>query len=452
MRGDGSVATSVNPKNSDQRRDEGIQQMAVVTSNSVAGAVQPETRSLNVLVLDEWIPYPPDLGKCVRTWNILRRLARRHNISLLCYGDSESDAARIVRSAGIDVHTVAPFPNLAGWRLYLSLFRNLFSRYPYSVSKHYKQRFEARLRQVLGKGRFDLVHCELTPYARFLQAADGFPNLIMAHNIESQIWFRRAQHSGTVPERVFFTLQAQKMRWFERAALRRVDGVAVVTPLDAQQVRQWGAKAVSIVENGVDLEEFRPAEEPPAASEILFLGPLDWYPNLDAVGYLVDRIMPLIVARLPEVKLRVVGRHPPLKLQRKLAGRAWVELVGEVADVRPYLARTAVVVVPLRIGGGSRIKILEALAMGKAVVSTTIGAEGLAVSEGVHLRLADPPEEFAQRTVELLESPEQRARLGKWGRKLVEERYGWDQIAEALESAWLRTAGQGTRREPERCR
>jgi glycosyltransferase involved in cell wall biosynthesis len=234
------------------------------------------------------------------------------------------------------------------------------------------------------------------------------------------------------------------MKSFEREVFQRADAVAAVTPLDAEQARRWGAKTVAIVENGVDLEYFRPDEKPPAAFEILCLGSLDWYPNLDAVEYLIDEIMPLIAARMPEVKLRIVGRRPPLELQSKAPRHAWVELVGEVPDVRPYLAQAAVVVVPLRIGGGSRIKILEALAMKKAVVTTTVGAEGLEVSDGVHLRKADTPLAFAQRVVELLVSTEERLRLGTNGRNLVVERYSWDRAAQALDSAWQQACGSSS--------
>ncbi len=409
--------------------------------SSVPSVVNSSVGGLNVAVLDEWIPFPPDSGKRVRTWNLLRRLAHRHNVSLLCYGDSESDAAYLVRSAGIDLHTVPPPTNLEGWRLYGSLLGNLFSPNPYSVSKHFTRRYRDRLRLLLETHHFDLVHFEWTPYACFIDEIGDIPSLIMAHNIESQIWSRRAQQSRTPIEKAYFGLQAMKMEWFERRAMRRADYVATVTELDAQQATAWRARHTVLVENGVDLEEFTPAIEDTAdRRELLFLGSLDWYPNLDAAEYLLEEILPLILAHLPEAKLRIVGRRSPPDLAKRITRCSGVDFVGEVADVRPHIARAAVFLVPLRVGGGSRIKILEALAMGKAVVSTTVGAEGLAVRDGVHLLLADSPEEFARRTVEVLRSPEQRARLGEQGRKLVEGRYSWDRAAEALESAWLRVS------------
>jgi glycosyltransferase involved in cell wall biosynthesis len=410
--------------------------MAVPSQEASESAAQ----RLSVLVLDEWVPYPPDTGKRVRTWNLLRRLAQRHRISLLCYGEPEGGVAGAVRSAGIQLHTVTPLAGQDAWRLYPRLAANLFSPYPFSVTKHYTRRFRRHLKDLLREELFDLVHCEWAPYARFLSSVGRISSIVMAHNIESQIWSRRARQSRTLAERAFFFLQARKMESFERHALSRAGRVAAVTPLDAEQLAAWGVRHISLVENGVDLDQFVPGEEAPQPGHILFCGSLDWYPNLDALDYLLEKIMPPLIQRLPGVKLRIVGKGPPSGLQKRLAGRASVEFVGEVPDVRPHLAQTTVVVVPLRIGGGSRIKILEALAMEKAVVSTSIGAEGLAVADGVHLLLADTPTEFASRTIELLTSPQESQRLGENGRRLVVDRYSWDRAAEALESAWLQVS------------
>jgi glycosyltransferase involved in cell wall biosynthesis len=403
---------------------------------AVQDVTHDANRGLRVLVLDEWLHYPPNSGRGVRTWSLLERLARRHNVSLLCYGDPEAEASVAARAAGFSLHLVRPFPTPRGARLYGGLLASLFSPYPYSVWKHYTRRYEDRLREVLRENQFDLVHCECTVYGRFLGAVEKLPTVVMAHNIESQILHRKARCSRTIVERVFFDLQARRMETFEREVLRRADWVAVVTELDAQQVRAWGVERVSLVENGVDVDQFVPAEERCDSDEILFLAALDWYPNQDALDYLLNDIFPLIRQAHPRVRVRIVGRRPPAGLKERIAHCPGAELIGEVADVRPHLTRAAVVVVPLRIGGGSRIKILEALAMGKAVVSTSIGAEGLAVSHGEHLLIADTPEDFAARTVELLKSSQERVRLGENGRQLVIDRYSWDRMANALERAW----------------
>jgi polysaccharide biosynthesis protein PslH len=393
--------------------------------------------SLRVLVLDEEIPYPPNSGKRIRTWNLLSRLAQRHKISLLCYGEPDRSSVAAVEKSGIRVHLVPAPPIFRGANLYLRLFANLFSPYPFSVDKHFSHKFQARLEGILATEEIDLVQCEWTPYARFRHAAKHHPFVITAHNVESQIWFRRAEQNRNFLHRLFFGLQAHKMERFERQALSDVRKVTAVTPEDARLMQTWGIQTVSLVENGVDLEYFRPTPETSGAPELLFLASLDWYPNLDALDFLLNQIMPIVHSRRPGTRLRIVGRRPSRELTARIAKLGWAELASDVSDVRPYLSQSVVVVVPLRIGGGSRIKILESLAAGKALVSTSIGAEGLAVVAGEHLRAADLPTDFAREIVDLLAAPSERQRLGNNGRALVVKRYGWDLIARTLESAWL---------------
>jgi polysaccharide biosynthesis protein PslH len=393
-------------------------------------------KGLRALILDEEIPYPPNAGKRIRTWNLLKRLAQRHEVHFLCYG-VEGDSAAALRSAGIAVHLVEPPPTLTGPALYLRLFANLFSPYPFSVSKHYSERFQKAFDDLRKTGNWDLVQCEWTPYARFLRSAGSTPTLIATHNVESQIWQRRAEQGSNFVERTFFSLQAKKMKWFERRALLKATAVTAVTATDAQTMSDWGVPRVRLVPNGVDPEFYASATEREVPSEILSVASLDWFPNVDALEYFAQEILPLIREKVPNAMLRIVGRRPPDTLRQKVAGLPGVDLVGEVADVRPYLEKTSVIVVPLRIGGGSRLKILEALAAGKAIVSTSIGAEGLELDSEKHLLIADSPADFATCVVKLLTSEEDRRHLGDQGRKLVGERYGWNEIANRLEDAWL---------------
>ena len=396
-----------------------------------------DPRRLRVLMIDEEFPYPPNAGKRIRSWNLLRRLASRHAIDLLCYGPLSEPAAAAAERAGVQVYTVPGLKESHGAGLYIRLFLNLFSALPFSVSKHYTNRFRDSVGALLRSGSYDLLHCEWSPYARYAEGRT--PALVMAHNVEAMIWHRRAGHCANPASRWFFRQQAKKMQRFESQRLKLARTLAVVTEEDAAIFRGWGFENIALVENGVDIEYFTPSPEPEREDEILFLASLDWFPNQDALQFFVDEILPRIVAARPQAKLRVVGRRLPEPLAARIRSTASVELVGEVEDVRPELRRSAVVVVPLRIGGGSRIKILEALAAGKAVVSTTIGAEGLVVRESV--AIADSAEEFADQTLQLLGNKHERRRLGSAGRQLVVERYSWDKLAQAMEAAWRETAG-----------
>jgi glycosyltransferase involved in cell wall biosynthesis len=405
--------------------------------------MEPETiqKVLKVLVLDEEIPYPPNSGKRIRTWNLLRLLARKHQVHFLCYGEEGAGSAALV-SAGVIPHLVKPLKQSKGLLLYLKLALNLFSSYPFSVSKHYSKRFQRAYDELVRNGAWDLIHCEWTPYARFLSAVGSVPTLIATHNVESLIWQRRAEHGANLAETVFFGLQARKMERFERRALHRATAVGAVTADDAQIMRKWGIPSVTLIPNGVDTELYRPSREPEHDNEILSVASLDWFPNASALEYFTERILPLIREKNPQAVLRIVGRRPSDSLRKKFSGVRGIDFVGEVGDVRPYLERASAIIVPLRIGGGSRLKILEALAAGKAVVSTTIGAEGLELEHERHLLVADSPDEFARRVLELLTSKDARRRLGECGRDLVLRCYGWDGIAERLERSWSETSRQ----------
>jgi polysaccharide biosynthesis protein PslH len=231
---------------------------------------------------------------------------------------------------------------------------------------------------------------------------------------------------------------------------RRATRVTAVTSEDAKSMREWGVQNVALVPNGVDTDFYASANEVADEKEILSVASLDWFPNADALEYFAQEIFPLIREKLPKAVFRIVGRRPPASLKEKLSQVAGIDFVGEVDDVRPYLERAAVVVVPLRIGGGSRLKILEAMAARKAIVSTSIGAEGLELISGEHLYIADSPNDFAQRVLELARSSEARQKLGASGKKQVTERYGWDGIASHLETTWFDALQKSEKTDPVR--
>ena len=409
--------------------------------DSLAFASSQSIPRLQVLVIDEEPPFPLNSGKRIRTWNLLCRLAKRHQITFLCHrGDDQ--AAEKLESAGVKVVQVEALAPYRGLSLYARLLFNLFSPFPYSVAKHYTRRFRKKLGNLLSTGDFDLLHCEWTPYARYLQSAGDIPSVVSAHNIESQIWQRRAERSPSMLSRMFFRMQAWKMQRFERNALSRCSSVTAVSDLDVQQFKAWGIHSARSVENGVDIDFFSTSQAIAASPlEVLFVGSLDWFPNQDAVRFFVEEIFPLIKIQKPAAQLTVVGRRAPESLASWMR-REGVTLLSEVPDVRPCYTRAALAIVPLRIGGGTRIKILEAMSMGKPVVSTSIGAEGLAVKDGTQVLIADTPAEFARAAVSLMSSEELCRKIGQDGRKLVLERYSWDRIASHQEQVWLAAASQ----------
>jgi glycosyltransferase involved in cell wall biosynthesis len=413
---------------------------AEFSMGQAASSSNTDGRRLKVLVLDEEIPFPLNSGKRIRTWNLLRNLCQAHTITFLCYGTRDNPGFPRLEELGIRVVLVQDLPPSNSFRFYAGALANIFSIWPYSVSRHHTRKFTRAIRALIAAESFDLVHCEWTPYASYINAVGRLPMLIMAHNIEATVWRRRAQHASNLPERLFMGLQAWKMAHFEKKCFTRARQVAVVSEEERQTARQWGARAAYLVSNGVDTEYLHPTGETPEPDSLLFLGSLDWQPNRDALQYLLREILPRIQATNPRTKLRVVGRQPASKLREQVEGLSGVEWVGEVPDIRPHFARAAVVLVPLRIGGGSRIKILESMSMGKAVVATQIGAEGLDVISGVHCLIADSPTDFSQSVAQLLDDPERAIDLGRKGRELVLQQYDWGRMAKILEQAWIETA------------
>jgi glycosyltransferase involved in cell wall biosynthesis len=324
-------------------------------------------------------------------------------------------------------------PPKSGLLFYWRLFLNLFSGYPYIVSSHYSSVFEKKLLEIIRDDRPDLIICEWTPYAVFVEKIREIKRLIVAHNVETQIWQRYYNNEKNPFKKWYIGVQKDKLERFERSAFRYVDAATAVSAVDEDAIHSLNHHLpVKVVDNGVDLEYFRAGDEPSSGCRLVFVGTMDWRPNQDAVRYFVSDIYPLVKKRIPEAEVVFVGRNPPDSIS-SLDGVEGVTVTGSVDDVRPYIQGSSVYIVPLRIGGGTRLKILDALAMKKAVVSTSVGAEGLEVSDSRDIMLADTPEQFADKIEQLIRNPEFACRLGENGRRLVEEHYDWDRLASKLE-------------------
>lgn len=401
---------------------------------------------MRVLAIDEALPYPTDSGKRIRTFELLRRLARAHEITLVVPearpGPPEALAA--VRATGIDVVTVPRAPLVKhGLRFAWDLLRNVPMRAPYMVMGHRVRAVRDAVAARVAAARPDVIHVEWTPLVCNVPEGLGVPVVVSAHNVESDIWARYVLAERGIARRAYVRLQHRKVARFERAALAAADGVVAVSEADGARIRAWtGQVHVTVAANAVDGERFAPDPAAPVnPHELLFTGSLDWRPNQDAVVWFLDEILPRVRARVPEATFRVVGRAPPAWLVEKAASVPGVTVNGSVPDVRPFVARAGVSIVPLRVGGGSRLKIPEALAMARPVVSTTVGAEGLAVEGG--LFLADGPEPFAEAVERAIREPVEAARRAALGREATLRHHEWGCVAPLLERAWAEAALRG---------
>jgi glycosyltransferase involved in cell wall biosynthesis len=399
-------------------------------------------RPLNVVVVDEELPYPATSGKRIRALNLVQRLASRHNITYICHRNSDADEARKaaehLSGMGVTVRMAdwTPPPK-SGMGFYARLAANLLSPLPYSVASHDSQALRRLLYEHAASHRVDLWHCEWTPYVYALRGLTGGRRLVNAQNVESIIWRRYYETETNALRRWYIGRQWRKFERFERWAMGEVDRTVAVSATDAERMRRdFGARRVDVVENGVDPAYFRPEAVRREPDRLLFLGSLDWRPNLDGVRLLLEKVFPAVRVVLPSARLSIVGRRPPEWL-REAAAAPGVELHADLPDVRPQLARCGLMVVPLRIGGGSRLKILEALAMNTPVVSTRVGAEGLELTPGEHLTVVEDIDDLTRAIITAIRSPNAIQEEARRGRDAVLRRYGWDAVADQLERVWI---------------
>lgn len=396
---------------------------------------------MHVAIIDGDVSYPATSGKRLRTLNLMLQVAKNHRITYIgrCAADSEEMrvAPAFLRDHHIEPILVPhPVPSKSGLGFYARLFANLFSAWPYSVTSHQSEPMRRAVAKLAAKERVDVWQLEWTAYLPMIDAAVPGPRVVIAHNVDTLIWQRYYENEVNLLKRAFLQTQWNKFRRFETDAFRRASRVVAVSEEDARLIREgFGQPNVDVVDNGIDRAYFEQVEGRRDPTRILFLGALDWRPNLDAIGLLLDKIFPKALAQEPSAKLVIVGRHPPASLVERARQTPAVELHADVADVRPFLAESGVMAVPLRIGGGSRLKILESLACGLPVVSTRVGAEGLLLKAGEDYVQAEE-DAMADALVHAIRNPGVMQAMAEHGRRLVLDTYDWSVLARKLEASW----------------
>lgn len=402
---------------------------------------------MRILWLKTELLHPIDKGGRIRTYNMLRALCREHEVTYLTLDDGTA-APDAVERAGEYCHQLVRVPFATApkrsARFFAELAGNAVSPLPYAVAKYRSPAMRDAVRRAVAAGT-DVVVCDFLFPSVNVPDGLGVPTVLFQHNVEAMIWQRHAEVAGNPVKRAYMTEQWRRMRRHEGAECRRFDHVVAVSPQDAKQMaRDYGVRDVSDVPTGVDIEYFRPTgREAPRPNNLVFTGSMDWMPNEDAIVWFADEILPRVRAAVPDVTLTVVGRHPPPRVRALAAAGQGVEVTGSVPDVRPYMERAAAFVVPIRVGGGTRLKVYEAMAMEKPVVSTPVGAEGLPLRDGVDAMLAAEPAAFADAVIAVLRDPGRAAALAASGAALVRARYGWNRVAEQFAATCAATVARG---------
>lgn len=393
---------------------------------------------MHVLWVKTELLHPIDKGGRIRTYNMLRALKRRHHVTYLTLdtGTGTDGTASLASEYCHDLIRI-PFSEAkrGSSRFWLELLANAASSLPYAVAKYRSPGMRREITRAARDLGIDVVVCDFLFPSQ--NVPDGLPcrTVLFQHNVEAAIWQRHAAVKTNPLAKAYFTEQWRRMKRFERAECRRFDRVIAVSRADAEALeRDYGIAEVADVPTGVDTGYFRPGEHATRLPhEVVFTGSMDWMPNEDGIAWFAGEVLPRIHHVLPDVTVTVVGRNPPVGIQALAARDPRLRVTGTVPDVRPYMDRAAVFVVPLRVGGGTRLKIYEAMAMECPLVSTTIGAEGLPLEHGHHLLIADDADAFAGAVLELLRDPSLADTMGRTAAAFVRENYSWERASEEFE-------------------
>lgn len=405
-------------------------------------------KRLDLLFVSPWPPSPATFGAQRRVEGLMTALSRRHRVSCLAIAGPEFDRAQAERAIGAycEEVVVLPLPQSRGAVKRLLQLRSLASRKSYERRLYRLPALQRALDDLLLRRRYDAVSVE-SPHLmqhRFRQAPPGKSSprvLLDEHNVEFDLARQSKEMSQERLRRLHHALNWRKIRREEMDAWKAADGVTFTSQNDFERARSLfpGVRA-AVIPNAADVDFFqpRPTYPPPDGRTLVFFGTLDYYPNQDAMLFFLKEIWPRLAASHPNARLRVIGPRPTPEVLAYRGPR--IEVVGLVDDLRPHLAEAACIVAPLRVGGGTRLKILEAMAMGKAIVSTALGAEGIAAERERDLLIADQPAPFAAAVGRVLDDPELGRRLGSAARALAEARYSWRAVALDLE-AFLQKIG-----------
>jgi len=399
---------------------------------------------VKILVISHFIPYPPHGGSFQRNYNLLKEASRHNSVDFLALvprlfhpSDKElNEAVQALKQLCAEVRVFRIRTDYSRLHWYSLLFRNSFSLSPYSVWRFHSREMIDAIREQLSKTKYDLIQIDTIALAPYAKLCPDIPNILVHQNVESTLMLRRAKNEKNPVTRLYLYLQGRKLRRFESHMLECFSAHVMVSELDKVELSQLADGArIEVIPNGTDTEYFKPTGSA-SSHELIFTGGMTWYPNKDAMIFFCRDVYPLIKERVPDVSMNVVGMAPPDEVAQMAKTDSSIRISGYVDDVRSHIARAAVYVVPIRVGGGTRLKILDAFACGKAVVSTTIGCEGLAVTSGHDILVGDTPREFADQVIRALTDQNLRTSLEQNARKLVEDKYSWSQIGRIQEAIY----------------
>jgi len=394
---------------------------------------------VNILFLSTENPYPPDGGHHLRTFNVLKILASRHKVYFVGFAQDKSEFKYIPEikkfCETVDIYKVSE----TGYNraFFLLACKNVFSKQPLIAQRYFIPEARRRIKQLLVEGSIDLVHMDMLALGLYRGILGDTPVILTNHNVESLRIYRWMQIEKNLAIKCFLFYQYQKLRAFEQRICPEFDRCIVVSEYDRNYLKNLcGVDNFVVIPNGVDVRYFKPESGEVRRDHLVWVGGMTGPYNSDAVDFFIEKIWSLLKDKVPGATIDFAGGGPTQMLRNKALEDKSVHVLGFVPDIRPIVHRASVFVAPIRIGSGTKIKILNAMAQAKPVVATTTAAEGIDVTPDENILIADDPEEFAKKILYLFRNEEMRRRIGEKARELMERKYSWDVISEDIHKTY----------------
>jgi len=401
---------------------------------------------MKILWVCPFFLHPTDRGAQIRTLGTLKELHKRHEIHFAALNDPRNTEGPARSGEYSSRHILVPHaaPGRKSIGILPQLAGSILNPMPLAISRYSSSLLRQKIDALIAIENYDSIVCDFL--AATPSISDMSKAVLFQHNVETTIFERHVEHSNFLPKKLFFQMQAAKMEAYERKACRSAKHVIAVSEIDAERIeRRFAINTVTSVPTGVDVDYFAPRDEVSPASDIVFCGSMDWLPNVDAVVHFLEEILPRIRATLPETTFTIAGRSPDARVLKAVEGVPDVRVTGKVDDMRPYLWGSRISIVPIRIGGGTRLKIYECMAAGIPVVSTTIGAEGLKYSNQKDIVIADGPVDFAAACVRLLSDETARQGIAQQALSLAQTELSWNAVSYKFEAILERNRISSTR-------
>ncbi len=400
---------------------------------------------MNILWISHIIPYPPKTGVLQRSYNLLREASKIGDVYLLALHKKgvlpvQYDLQEVKRELGsICRHVeIMEIPaESSKIKRYELLLKSFFTADSLSVTFYRAEEMHRKIRELVSDVKFDIAHFDTISLADYVEDVGSIKKILNHHNMESDLFKKRSLIEKNILKKMYYKMEAAKLNRYESRQCSKFDINFTVSELDTQLLAEVvpGVKT-EVIPNAVDTEYFHKGKADVTKNRLIIVSGMNWYPNRDAVIYMCKEIWPLLTKELPDITMTVVGAQPPEVLVELSERDKRIEVTGFVDDVRPYIENAEIYLCPMRDGGGTRLKILDALSMGKAIVSTTKGCEGIDITPDKNVLIADTPSQFVNRIKEVLRNPELRKTLGEEARTLVKEKYSWEVIGKSLRSIY----------------